>query len=87
MSNTVNMGSNATAPFLLITGPNVGGKSTMLRQVAISIIMGQMGCYVAADMCEFTLVDRIFTRLGATERIIVGKSTFQVEAEEALQFL
>ena len=82
--NDVTMGTKSISPFLLITGPNMGGKSTMLRQVAISVIMGQIGCYVAAESCSFTLVDRIFTRLGATERIIIGKSTFQVEAEEAL---
>lgn len=87
VANDAYLGAEGIARCLLITGPNMGGKSTMLRQVALAVIMGQIGCYVAARECSFSLVDRIFTRLGATERIIIGKSTFQVEAEEALQFI
>ncbi|CAI2371577.1 unnamed protein product [Moneuplotes crassus] len=67
---------------LLVTGPNMGGKSTLLRQTCIAIIMAQMGCYVPAESCRMTIVDKIFTRLGASDRILEGKSTFYVEMEE-----
>jgi len=66
----------------LITGPNMGGKSTLLRQTCIAVIMAQMGSYVPASHFEFTCVDRIFTRIGAADRILEGKSTFFVEMEE-----
>ena len=67
---------------LLVTGPNMGGKSTLLRQTAIAVILAQIGCYVPAEHCELTPVDRIFTRIGASDRILEGKSTFFVEMEE-----
>ncbi len=60
----------------------MGGKSTLLRQTALAVILAQMGCYVPAQRCELTLVDRIFTRIGASDRILEGKSTFYVEMEE-----
>jgi len=60
----------------------MGGKSTLLRQTAIAVILAQIGCYVPAAKCEFILVDRIFTRIGASDRILEGKSTFYVEMEE-----
>lgn len=60
----------------------MGGKSTLLRQTAIAVILAQIGCYVPAAKCELTLVDRIFTRIGASDRILEGKSTFYVEMEE-----
>ena len=67
---------------LLITGPNMGGKSTLLRQTCLAAIMAQIGCFIAAESCRMTVVDRIFTRLGASDRILENKSTFFVELEE-----
>ena len=67
---------------LLLTGANMGGKSTIMRQVCINTILGQIGCYVAAEEAEFTLVDRIFTRIGANDKLEMGKSTFFVEMED-----
>jgi DNA mismatch repair protein MSH6 len=69
-------------PIFLITGPNMGGKSTFLRMVCIAVVMAQMGSYVPAEAFEFTAVDRVFTRIGAADRIMEGKSTFFVEMEE-----
>eukprot|EP00347_Sterkiella_histriomuscorum_P017253 403350104 len=67
---------------LLITGPNMGGKSTLLRQTCLASIMAQIGCYVPASLCRLTIVDRVFTRIGASDRILENKSTFFVELEE-----
>jgi len=64
---------------LLITGPNMAGKSTYMRQVAILTIMGQIGCFVPANKAVIPLVDRIFTRIGAADDLIGGQSTFMVE--------
>jgi len=72
---------------LLVTGPNMGGKSTLLRQTCLGVILAQMGCFVPADSCILTPVDRIFTRLGASDRILEGKSTFFVEMEETNNIL
>ena len=72
---------------LLVTGPNMGGKSTLLRQTALAAILAQMGCHVPAQSCELTPVDRIFTRIGASDRILEGKSTFYVEMEETKNVL
>lgn len=69
-------------PVFLITGPNMGGKSTFLRMVCLAVVMAQMGSYVPADSFSFTAIDRIFTRIGASDRITEGKSTFFVEMEE-----
>ncbi|XP_066936562.1 DNA mismatch repair protein Msh6-like [Clytia hemisphaerica] len=62
--------------------PNMGGKSTLMRQAGTILIMAQLGCYVPADVCRFTPVDRVFTRLGARDRIMHGESTFFVELSE-----
>jgi DNA mismatch repair protein MSH6 len=78
---------DATPAIMLITGPNMGGKSTILRQVCITAIMAQLGCYVAAESCRMSPVDRIFTRLGARDHIMAGKSTFFVELEETSKIL
>jgi PREDICTED: similar to DNA mismatch repair protein muts len=67
---------------LLLTGPNMGGKSTLMRQTGLIAIMAQIGCYVPAESCSMTLIDRIFTRLGAYDRIMEGESTFFVELSE-----
>lgn len=68
---------------LLLTGPNMGGKSTLLRQACVMVILAQIGSYVPAAQCSLTPVDRIFTRLGASDRIMSGQSTFFVELSEA----
>src|SRR5699024_11604993 len=68
---------------LLITGPNMSGKSTYMRQLALTIIMGQIGCFVPADEAELVLLDQIFTRIGAADDLVAGQSTFMVEMLEA----
>ena len=60
----------------------MGGKSTLLRTSCLIIILAQMGCYVPAESCEFTIVDQIFTRVGASDKILENKSTFFLELEE-----
>ncbi len=64
-----------------------GGKSTLMRQACIAIIMAQMGCYVPADSMIFTPCDRIFTRIGASDKIMSGESTFMVELNETNNIL
>ncbi|CAI9720918.1 mismatch repair Msh6 [Octopus vulgaris] len=72
---------------VLVTGPNMGGKSTLMRQVGLIVVMAQMGCYVPAEKCQITPVDRVFTRLGANDRIMAGESTFFVELSETASIL
>ena len=72
---------------LLITGPNMAGKSTFMRQVALNVLMAQTGCFVAAASAEMTLVDRVFTRVGASDNLSQGQSTFMVEMNEAAAIL
>lgn len=67
---------------VVVTGPNMGGKSTLMRQVGLIVILAQLGCYVPAEKCRLTPVDRVFTRLGAHDRILSGESTFFVELSE-----
>ncbi len=75
--------SNIAGPsLLLVTGPNMGGKSTYLRQAAMLVLMAQMGSFVPADMMRFGLVDRIYTRIGASDNLARGRSTFMVEMTE-----
>jgi DNA mismatch repair protein MutS len=71
----------------IITGPNMSGKSTFLRQVALIVLMAQMGSFVPADAAKIGLVDRIFTRIGAQDEIHAGQSTFMVEMIEAANIL
>jgi DNA mismatch repair protein MutS len=71
----------------VITGPNMSGKSTFLRQVALIVLMAQMGSFVPADKARIGLVDRIFTRIGAQDEIHAGQSTFMVEMIEAANIL
>ena len=73
--------------YLLITGPNMGGKSTYLRCAALAVIMAQAGCYVAAKKAKIGLVDRIFTRVGASDDIKRGRSTFMMEMIEVAHIL
>ena len=70
-------------PVVLITGPNMGGKSTYMREVALMIIMAQIGSFVPAKYANLTLFDQIFTRIGASDDLISGQSTFMVEMLEA----
>jgi DNA mismatch repair protein MutS len=80
--------SAQTAPsLLLITGPNMGGKSTYLRQSAMLILMAQMGSFVPATRMRFGLVDRIYTRIGASDNVARGRSTFMVEMTETATIL
>ena len=72
---------------LLITGPNMGGKSTYLRQTALIVLMAQMGCYVAARQAKLPITDRIFTRIGASDNLARGRSTFLVEMSEVAVIL
>ncbi|MEQ3457711.1 DNA mismatch repair protein MutS [Enterococcus cecorum] len=72
---------------LLITGPNMSGKSTYMRQLALSVVMTQMGCFVPAKEATLPIFDRIFTRIGASDDLIAGQSTFMVEMMEANQAL
>ena len=68
---------------LLITGPNMSGKSTFMRQLAIIVIMAQMGSFVPASSAQLPIIDKIFTRIGASDDLVSGESTFMVEMKEA----
>lgn len=83
--NSVHM--NPDELLLLITGPNMSGKSTYMRQLALTVIMAQMGCFVPAESAELPIFDQIFTRIGASDDLIAGQSTFMVEMMEANQAL
>ena len=72
---------------LVITGPNMGGKSTYLRQAALIALLAQMGSFVPADSAQLPLIDRIFTRIGASDNLARGRSTFMVEMTETAVIL
>ena len=72
-----------TTDILLITGPNMAGKSTYMRQCAITVIMAQIGCFVPCKSCTMPVFDKIFTRIGASDDLVSGESTFMVEMKEA----
>lgn len=81
VANDVNI--DEEHPVVLITGPNMGGKSTYMRQVALSVIMAQIGSFVPAKYANLPIFDQIFTRIGASDDLISGQSTFMVEMLEA----
>lgn len=84
--NSVSLDCNDNR-MLLITGPNMAGKSTFIRQVAIITLMAQIGCYVPAEKAKIGVVDRIFTRVGASDDLALGQSTFMVEMSEVSNIL
>ena len=81
VSNDLEMGEDND--ILMITGPNMGGKSTYMRQTVLLVIMAQLGCFVPAKKAEMPIFDQIFTRIGASDDIMSGQSTFMVEMIEA----
>ena len=86
--NDVYLNATEDGPsLLLITGPNMGGKSTYLRQAAMLVLMAQMGSFVPAQSFRFGLVDRIYTRIGASDNVARGRSTFMVEMTETATIL
>jgi DNA mismatch repair protein MutS len=88
IANDLYLSSGAEGPsLLLITGPNMGGKSTYLRQAAMLVLLAQMGSFVPAESLRFGLVDRIYTRIGASDNVARGRSTFMVEMTETATIL
>jgi len=77
----------ARQQLLLITGPNMGGKSTYLRQAALIVLMAQIGCFVPARQAKLPIIDRVFTRIGASDNLARGRSTFLVEMSEVAAIL
>ena len=86
ISNSITL-NNDSQQIMMITGPNMSGKSALLRQTALNVIMAQIGCFVAADSAHIGIVDKIFTRVGASDNISLGESTFMVEMNEAASIL
>jgi DNA mismatch repair protein MutS len=88
IANDLYLNASGDGPgLLLITGPNMGGKSTYLRQAAMLVLLAQMGSFVPAESLRFGLVDRIYTRIGASDNVARGRSTFMVEMTETATIL
>ena len=88
IANDIYLSATEDGPsLLLITGPNMGGKSTYLRQTAMLVLMAQMGSFVPAESLRYGLVDRIYTRIGASDNVSRGRSTFMVEMTETATIL
>ncbi|KAH9730726.1 DNA mismatch repair protein MSH6 [Citrus sinensis] len=85
--NDITIGGHGNASFILLTGPNMGGKSTLLRQVCLAVILAQVGADVPAEIFEISPVDRIFVRMGAKDHIMAGQSTFLTELSETALML
>ncbi|ELP90434.1 DNA mismatch repair protein msH6, putative [Entamoeba invadens IP1] len=83
----IEMGGENTPKSIVLTGPNMGGKSTLLRTVCLAVIMAQMGMRCTAEELTMSVIDRIFTRIGASDDILHGMSTFMVELDETAQML
>lgn len=86
IANDIHLDSSSEQ-ILMITGPNMSGKSALIRQTALIVIMAQIGCFVPAEAAKIGLVDKIFTRVGASDNISLGESTFMVEMTEAADIL
>ncbi|KAL3648107.1 hypothetical protein CASFOL_009075 [Castilleja foliolosa] len=87
VTNDVMLGGSGHASFILLTGPNMGGKSTLLRQICMSVILAQMGADVPAESFVLSPVDRIFVRMGAKDQIMAGHSTFLTELSETASMM
>ncbi|TMW60695.1 hypothetical protein Poli38472_000737 [Pythium oligandrum] len=85
--NDTTLGSSGQGRMVLLSGPNMGGKSTLLRQTCVIALMAQIGCFVPASKCRMSPVDRVFTRIGASDRILAGQSTLYVELAETATIL
>ena len=86
ISNDIHLDSSSDQ-IIIITGPNMAGKSALLRQTALIVLLSQTGCFVPAEFAEIGIVDKIFTRVGASDNISLGESTFMVEMNEAADIM
>ncbi|MEO1131884.1 MAG: DNA mismatch repair protein MutS [Cyanobacteria bacterium J06639_1] len=87
VGNSITLGTPQSADLVVLTGPNMSGKSTYLRQIGLIQVMAQMGSYVPAQFAELGICDRIFTRVGAVDDLATGQSTFMVEMNETANIL